>query len=405
MRSSHGTADPGSWSAPPGAAAVAWLEELGCRFTRENGGYRLARCGGASRKRLLQVGDRTVTRSRKPCAGLRGEPGAVLAHHRLTGSRRPRTVARDLRDPDGTDRSTQRPSCSPREAGASRRRRRAAALDEPPTIGETTRIALDAGAEARPRRAAVPPNGGAWPATCRATRSGTARTAPCCSTPTARSSRTRSVRGTGLKASSRVEAGRGVETEAAAGDMARRRGSQRTLEVAPYMLRRYRGAGIDPLGRSSHLPVLHYQNGGLVIDTRETTLDGLFACGEIAGGTHGRNRDGQQPPGASSSDDARGKPHTRRRGIEDMSTTTVSLEDAVLGRRPYVWALRTFRRTHATRWRRRSRETSVTGSGSWRRSTERPDRGRAEEPRVPGHGDRVYCRVGALPCIRQGSGR
>jgi aspartate oxidase len=38
-------------------------------------------------------------------------------------------------------------------------------------------------------------------------------------------------------------------------------------------------------------PVLHYQNGGLVIDTDgETTLDGLFACGEIAGGTHGRNR-------------------------------------------------------------------------------------------------------------------
>src|SRR6266705_3151080 len=35
------------------------LEELGVQFTRENGGYRLAKCGGASRKRLLQVGDRT----------------------------------------------------------------------------------------------------------------------------------------------------------------------------------------------------------------------------------------------------------------------------------------------------------------------------------------------------------
>src|SRR6188472_521923 len=40
-------------------AAIHWLEELGVQFTRENGGYRLARCGGASRKRLLQVGDRT----------------------------------------------------------------------------------------------------------------------------------------------------------------------------------------------------------------------------------------------------------------------------------------------------------------------------------------------------------
>src|SRR5690349_17453781 len=38
---------------------IHWLEELGVEFTRENGGYRLARCGGATRRRLLQVGDRT----------------------------------------------------------------------------------------------------------------------------------------------------------------------------------------------------------------------------------------------------------------------------------------------------------------------------------------------------------
>src|SRR5437867_8365885 len=40
-------------------SAIHWLEELGVEFTRENGGYRLARCGGASGQRLLQVGDRT----------------------------------------------------------------------------------------------------------------------------------------------------------------------------------------------------------------------------------------------------------------------------------------------------------------------------------------------------------
>ena len=60
----------------------------------------------------------------------------------------------------------------------------------------------------------------------------------------------------------------------------------------PYMLRRYRSGGIDPL-REPILtyPVLHYQNGGLVIDEHaETTVEGLYACGEIAGGTHGRNR-------------------------------------------------------------------------------------------------------------------
>ena len=59
--SSHETADRELveilTSEAPGA--IHWLEELGVEFTRENGGYRLARCGGASRKRLLQVGDRT----------------------------------------------------------------------------------------------------------------------------------------------------------------------------------------------------------------------------------------------------------------------------------------------------------------------------------------------------------
>src|SRR5215207_4239683 len=60
-RSSHETADRRlveilTAEAP---SAIHWLEELGVEFTRENGGYRLAKCGGASRKRLLQVGDRT----------------------------------------------------------------------------------------------------------------------------------------------------------------------------------------------------------------------------------------------------------------------------------------------------------------------------------------------------------
>src|SRR5437764_9536849 len=60
-RSSHETADRKLAEVLTSEApnAIRWLEELGVEFTRENGGYRLARCGGASRKRLLQVGDRT----------------------------------------------------------------------------------------------------------------------------------------------------------------------------------------------------------------------------------------------------------------------------------------------------------------------------------------------------------
>jgi aspartate oxidase len=92
-----------------------------------------------------------------------------------------------------------------------------------------------------------------------------------------------------------VDSGRGVATEdgrpAVWLDTTRIPPADADVSL-PYMLRRYRGAGIDPLAEPIlTYPVLHYQNGGLVIDTHaETTLEGVYACGEIAGGTHGRNR-------------------------------------------------------------------------------------------------------------------
>src|SRR5438128_2299162 len=92
-----------------------------------------------------------------------------------------------------------------------------------------------------------------------------------------------------------VEKGKGVETPvgrpAVYLDTTRIFESDANVSL-PYMLRRYRAGGIDPL-REQLLtyPVLHYQNGGLVIDANaETTVEGVYACGEIAGGTHGRNR-------------------------------------------------------------------------------------------------------------------
>ena len=92
-----------------------------------------------------------------------------------------------------------------------------------------------------------------------------------------------------------VAAGRGVETPDGrpAVYLDTTRVPEADADVSlPYMLRRYRAAGVDPLKEPIlTYPVLHYQNGGLVIDEHaETTLEGVFACGEIAGGTHGRNR-------------------------------------------------------------------------------------------------------------------
>ena len=107
VRSSHDTADRGlvgvlTSEAP---AAIAWLEELGCAFTRQNGGYRLARCGGASRKRLLQVGDRTghaITKALRE--GFEAGTGTALAHHRLSAIEPAAGGWRaSFTTPDGTD--------------------------------------------------------------------------------------------------------------------------------------------------------------------------------------------------------------------------------------------------------------------------------------------------------------
>src|SRR6186713_1018237 len=86
MRSSHETADPKLVEVLTSEArsAIHWLEELGVAFTRSNGGFRLARCGGATRHRLLQVGDRTghaITKSLRDTYEAGG--GTELPHHAL----------------------------------------------------------------------------------------------------------------------------------------------------------------------------------------------------------------------------------------------------------------------------------------------------------------------------------
>src|SRR5256884_8207461 len=59
-QSSHETADRHLVEVLTGEApaAIHWLEENGVEFTRENGGYRLARCGGPTPQRVPQGGDR-----------------------------------------------------------------------------------------------------------------------------------------------------------------------------------------------------------------------------------------------------------------------------------------------------------------------------------------------------------
>jgi succinate dehydrogenase / fumarate reductase flavoprotein subunit len=92
--------------------------------------------------------------------------------------------------------------------------------------------------------------------------------------------------------------GKGIETPEGSGvwldtPMIELLGGEGTIEQRiPGMLRMYSKYDID-IRKVPILvyPTLHYQNGGLQIDTEGLTIiDNLFVAGEAVGGIHGRNR-------------------------------------------------------------------------------------------------------------------
>ncbi len=301
-RSSHETADMRLVEVLTGDAhsAIRWLEELGVEFTREDGGYRLARCGGSSAKRLLQVGDRTghaITKQlRESWEAGSGTSFLNAPLHELTeldGLWRARVGEQTV------DAGTVVLAAGGR-CYAEAERRGELSTNHPNATGEVTRIAVDLGAEARDLDALqYHPNGGAWPSNMQGYSIPETTRAYGAVLVNAEGEEFTDSLGPRDAVSQaifdEVEKGNGVTTPdgrpAVYLDTTRIPESDADVSL-PYMLRRYRGAGIDPLKEKIFTyPVLHYQNGGLVIDTdAETTLEGVYACGEIAGGTHGRNR-------------------------------------------------------------------------------------------------------------------
>ena len=172
--------------------------------------------------------------------------------------------------------------------------------NHPGATGEVTRIAVELGAETRDYDALqYHPNGGAWPEPMQGYSIPETTRAYGAVLLNADGEEFTDSLGPRDEVSQaifdEVEAGRGVETPDGrpAVYLDTTRIAEADAEISlPYMLRRYRAGGIDPLAEPIlTFPVLHYQNGGLVIDEHgETTVEGLYACGEIAGGTHGRNR-------------------------------------------------------------------------------------------------------------------
>lgn len=60
----------------------------------------------------------------------------------------------------------------------------------------------------------------------------------------------------------------------------------------PGLIHRFERYKIDPVKIPVLIyPTLHYQNGGISVDAHcKTEVEGLWACGEVTGGLHGKNR-------------------------------------------------------------------------------------------------------------------
>jgi len=301
-KSSHETADRRLVEVLTGEApgAIHWLEELGVEFTRENGGYRLAKCGGASRKRLLQVGDRTghaITKALRDA--VEASPVTTLAKAPLRSLEPVPTGWRAVCGEHVIDAGAVVLAAGGR-CYREAEERGELSTNHPGATGEVTRIALELDAETRDLDALqYHPNGGAWPTNMQGYSIPETTRAYGATLLNAEGEEFTDPLGPRDEVSQaifdEVAAGRGVQTPdgrpAVYLDTTRIPEADADVSL-PYMLRRYRAAGVDPLEEPIlTYPVLHYQNGGLVIDEHgETTLEGVFACGEIAGGTHGRNR-------------------------------------------------------------------------------------------------------------------
>ena len=71
-----------------------------------------------------------------------------------------------------------------------------------------------------------------------------------------------------------------------------KKGSGSLARQFPGLIHRFARYNIDPARKPILIyPTLHYQNGGIRVDSQcRTDVAGLWACGEVTGGLHGKNR-------------------------------------------------------------------------------------------------------------------
>ena len=293
-----------------GPGAIAWLGALGVDFTRDDGRLRLLRCGGATRKRLLQAGERTGAEMVKALrAAVRSSGAEVWESTALVDLAPDGDGWRAVVAPGGNGlRRTVSAGAVVLAAGGGLRGEAEAlgigSTNHPDATPEVLRLALELGAQGRELDSwQRHPTGSVWPeslagyALPETTRAYGATLHDADGERFVDELAPRDVVAQAII--DVVEAGRGVEApdgglgvwlDTTAID--RENGAGFTAERLAYVHNRYLKAGMDiTTERVLVYPVLHYRNGGLAIDEgAATTLPGVFAAREIAGGVHGANR-------------------------------------------------------------------------------------------------------------------
>lgn len=291
-----------------GPEAIDWLSTLGVEFSRDGSSYRLIRCGGASRPRLLQAGERTGAQMVQALRrAVRGRDTDVWESSAVADIESDRDAWR-VRVDRGGELVTVEARAVVLAAGGGLAgealRRGEGSTNHPDATPEVLDLAVARGARAVDLESwQSHPTGSVWPqalagyALPETTRSYGATLHDADGRRFVDELAPRDVVASAIVAT--VASGGGVSAPNGAPGVwldttaiDRTNGAGFTRDRLAYVHRRYAKAGVDITAeRVLVYPVLHYRNGGLAIDREgRTSLPGVFAAGEISGGIHGTNR-------------------------------------------------------------------------------------------------------------------
>lgn len=291
-----------------GPEAIDWLAGHGVAFSQEEGRYRVIRCGGASRERLLQAGERTGAEMVKALrAAVRASGAQVWESSSLTSLEPFGERWRARVDRAGGETVIECAAVVLAAGGGlagEAAARGIGSTNHPDATPEVLNLAIGLGAETVALDSwQSHPTGSVWPQALAGYALPETTRAYGATLHDARGERfvdelaPRDVVAQAIvdvvaagRGASAPNGAPGVWLDTAAID--RTHGVGFTAQRLSYVHRRYAKAGVDITNeRVLVYPVLHYRNGGLVIDTDgRTTLPGIFAAGEITGGVHGTNR-------------------------------------------------------------------------------------------------------------------